>query len=577
MTLFAGSGAEILCEALHRCGASTLFGVPGDTGVTFYDALARRADLTHVLMNDERGAVFAADAYARRLNRPGVVEVSSGGGATFAVGGLGESYAASVPLVVISSDIHRGSRGTGALTETDQVALFSGVTKAQRLVERAADIPAALTDAFEEAVRGRPGPVAVIVPEDVLDETARVAVPERAVTAPHPGPDAATLVPIARVIDGAERPVIVAGGGVHLAAAHAALSALAGRAGIAVATSIHGKGAIDETDPMSLGVVGANGGRDYATGFVADADVVLLVGTRANATNTDSFRAPPRTGAVVIYVDVESPGRAGRNYPGATGLTGDAREVLTALDRLVQANPARHARIAGWVAQERAEWDRAADKRPDPSPALDPLRVIQRVHAMVPDGATVVADCGTPTPYLAAAWTQSSAGRRLLLPRGHGPMGYAHPGGVGAAYAEAERPEAGNTAVPVIVFTTDGSMLMAAGALESAARSGLPIIYVQFSNGSLGWIKALQAFYHEERFFQTQLSAYDAVAVAGGFGVPARRARDLDEFAELFAEAMASGGPCFIDVPVPDEHDCLPPVSSWHRAVTGTETARPVY
>jgi len=571
MTGFEGTGAEILCEAMVRCGVSTLFGVPGDTGVAFYDALARRPELTHVLMNDERGAVFAADAYARRRNRPGVVEVSSGGGATFCVGGLGESYAASVPMVVVSSDIHTASRGTGALTETDQVALFSGVTKRQFLVDGAARLPAVLAEAFEEAVAGRPGPVVVIVPEDVLDEVATVVVPERSFAVPpvrtSPAPD--SLAAFARALDGAERPAIVAGGGVHLSGAYEPLRRLAGRAGIAVATSIHGKGAIDEEDPLSLGVLGANGGREYATRYVADADVVLLVGTRANSTNTDGFRAPRRSGAVVAYVDVEEASRAAHNYPDGLALVGDAHAVLSTLDDLVAADEGRRARVAAWVAHERAEWTRAMRKRDDPAPALDPLRVVELVHELVPDGTPVVADCGTPTPYLAAAWTQRGAGRRMLLPRGHGPMGYAHPGGVGAAYAE--------NGGRVVVFTTDGSMVMAAGALESAARSGLPIIYLQFSNGSLGWIKALQAFYHDERFFSTQLSAYDAVSVARGFGVTARRAHSLQELAEALTEALAAGGPCLIDIPTPDEHACLPPVSSWERVVSGVEKTRPVY
>lgn len=171
---FEGSGAEILVETLLHGGVETVFGVPGDTGVALYDALYRRPQLRHVLLNDERGAAFAADAYARCSNRLGVVEVSSGGGVTFAVGGLGEAHAASVPLLVIASDIHGASRGTGALTEIDQVALFQSVTKWQAVATDAAELPALLEEAATRAVSGRPAPVALIVPEDVLDERARV-------------------------------------------------------------------------------------------------------------------------------------------------------------------------------------------------------------------------------------------------------------------------------------------------------------------------------------------------------------------------------------------------------------------
>src|ERR1700722_2387518 len=164
-------GADLLAEALIAAGIDTLFRVPGDTGVTFYDALYTRQDrLRHVLARDERHAGAMADAYARIRNRVGVVEVSSGGGTTYVIGSLGEASAAGVPVLVVTSDIHRSSRGTGALTEIDQVALFAAVTKWHVVVNRADDIPDAVEEAVAAAVSGRPGPVVIIVPEDVLDE-----------------------------------------------------------------------------------------------------------------------------------------------------------------------------------------------------------------------------------------------------------------------------------------------------------------------------------------------------------------------------------------------------------------------
>src|SRR6266700_4393878 len=208
---FEGSGAEILAEALIAAGAEVVFGVPGDTGVALYDALRDRAGrLRHVLANDERGAAFAADAYARRGRRLGVVEVSSGGGATFAVGGLGESFAASVPLLLVSSDIQRGSRGTGALTETDQLALFRAVTKWQAVASDAAELPDLVAEAVAEATGGRPAPVALIVPEDVLDErrAANVAPVDSSVPAARPAPPETEQRRAAAAIDAAARPAI---------------------------------------------------------------------------------------------------------------------------------------------------------------------------------------------------------------------------------------------------------------------------------------------------------------------------------------------------------------------------------
>jgi acetolactate synthase I/II/III large subunit len=158
-------GCDVLVDALVAAGVTTLFGVPGDTGVALYDALYRRTDdIRHILARDERHAAAMADAYARSGNRVGVVEVSSGGGTTYVVGGLGEAYAAGVPVLLITSDIHAGSRGTGALTEIDQVAMFSAVTKWTRVAENADELPELVARALEEAVSGRPAPVALIVP-----------------------------------------------------------------------------------------------------------------------------------------------------------------------------------------------------------------------------------------------------------------------------------------------------------------------------------------------------------------------------------------------------------------------------
>jgi acetolactate synthase-1/2/3 large subunit len=567
---FEGTGAEILAESLIAAGTEVVFGVPGDTGVALYDSLYHRADrLRHVLANDERGAAFAADAYARRAGRVGVVEVPSGGGATFVVGGLGESFAASVPLLLVTSDIQRGSRGTGALTETDQLALYRAVTKWRVVAGEASDLPDLVAEAMVQASGGRPGPVALIVPEDVLEErrTARIEAIGAAIPAGRPVPSGSGLRRAAAAIDAAARPAVVAGSGIHWSGAHAALAELAERAGLAVATTIHGKGAVDEEWPLSLGTCGANGARPYANQFLAEADLVLFVGTRANATDTAGFSAPPRRGPAVVQVDIDA-ARAGRNYPGSIGLAGDARATLERLAALAAPNDERRARTEAWIAPRRAAWEAGFGGRAAPNGSLDPADVVRAVREVAEDDITVVGDPGTPTPYLAAGWPVVEPGRRLLLPRGHGPMGYAHPAAIGAALA------AGG---PVIAFVTDGSLLMAAGALETAARLALPITYVQLSNGSLGWIKALQHLYLAGRAFGTDISRVDATAVGRGFGLEARAAASLDDLAQAVRDGLASGRPSLVDVRVPDEHELIPPVAPWERLAEGGDAARPVY
>ena len=569
-----GTGAEILVESLHRAGVEVVFGLSGDTGVALYDALYHRRDeVRHVMARDERNAAYMADAYARRTNRVGVVEVSSGGGTTYAVGGLGEAFASSVPVLVITSDIHSGSRGTGALTEIDQGLLFAAVTKWRATVSRADEIPSLVAEALASATGGRPAPVCLIVPENVLDEWARVAVPPASTAVPRERPEAAegAIRRAAEALQRAERPAIVAGSGVHLSGAWSELARLAETTGIPVATTIHGKGTLSETSPHSLGVVGANGARDYANEYLAEADVVLFVGTRANATDTNSYTSPPREGTVVIQNDIDAE-RAGRNYPGSIALVGDAKAVLQQLiSTLPQDEESeRRRRLLDWIAERRRTWiDGNSEPRiPDGEDLLDPRDVVRAIRREASDDVLLVADPGTPTPNVAAYWETIEAAREVIVPRGHGPMGYTIPAAIGAALSSPNR--------RVVGLTADGSFAMAIGELETAVRLQLPIIYVQFSNGSMGWIKMLQHLYMGKRYFDVDLGPIDAVAVARGMGLDAARVTSLEEFSEALRRNLASRGPAFIDVPVPDQINLVPPVAPWREALAG-KAGRPVY
>ena len=569
-----GTGAEILVESLHRAGVEVVFGLSGDTGVALYDALYHRRDeVRHVMARDERNAAYMADAYARRTNRVGVVEVSSGGGTTYAVGGLGEAFASSVPVLVITSDIHSGSRGTGALTEIDQGLLFAAVTKWRATVSRADEIPSLVAEALASATGGRPAPVCLIVPENVLDEWARVAFPPASTAVPRERPEAAegAIRRAAEALQRAERPAIVAGSGVHLSGAWSELARLAETTGIPVATTIHGKGTLSETSPHSLGVVGANGARDYANEYLAEADVVLFVGTRANATDTNSYTSPPREGTVVIQNDIDAE-RAGRNYPGSIALVGDAKAVLQQLiSTLPQDEESeRRRRLLDWIAERRRTWiDGNSEPRiPDGKDLLDPRDVVRAIRREASDDVLLVADPGTPTPNVAAYWETIEAAREVIVPRGHGPMGYTIPAAIGAALSSPDR--------RVVGLTADGSFAMAIGELETAVRLQLPIIYVQFSNGSMGWIKMLQHLYMGKRYFDVDLGPIDAVAVARGMGLDAARVTSLEEFSEALRRNLASRGPAFIDVPVPDQINLVPPVAPWREALAG-KAGRPVY
>ena len=569
------SGAELLVETLVRHGVDTIFGVPGDTGVVLYDVFARRTEeLRHVLARDERHAGYMADGYARTRRRIGVCEASSGAGAVYLASGLGEAFASSVPLLAITSDIHRRSRGSGAITEIDQEALFSGVTKWRATAQRAADVPNLVADAILAATTGRPGPVALIFPEDVLEEHAEAPVPAGAPLVPATRSEAARYAVSRAAADlaGASRPVILAGGGVHASGAWEHLLDLAEHAAIPVATTIHGKGAVPEDHPLSLGVAGGNGCRGYANDYLAAADAVLIVGSRANSTDTNGFTAPPREGSVKIaQIDTDA-SRAGQNYPGSVPLVGDAATVL---DQLRSEIPAVGAETGGTrraaLAAVRDQWARgAAEDLPDPGEGrLQPREVIRTLQRAFGGGTWVVADPGTPTPNLSAYWESAGRGWRVVIPRGHGPMGFSISAAIGVAIAHpGER---------VLCVTTEGSLAMGVGDWETAARLALPITYVVLDNVSMAWIKMLQHLFLERRYFGVDPGPIDPVRLAEGMGVPAAAATTLTELELLAKESIDAGGPSVIHVRVPEHQDSPPPVAPWQAVLTGRSNARPVY
>ena len=569
-------GADLLVDCLARLGVSTLFGVPGDTGVSLYDALYMRAmNIRHVLARDERSAAFMADAYARLTRSVGVVEVSSGGGSTYAVGALGEAYAASVPVLVLASDIPTFSRGTGALTELDQQALFSAVTKWRCYADSVEAIPDLLTEALRQATSGRPAPVAVVVPEDVLQQPVKpwskdrsIKVTKFATPLQRPVPDTLAVRKVAELLAAAKRPAAVAGSGVHWSDAASSLAALVDRGGIPLATTIHGHGTVADANPWYLGTVGGNGGSERANQYLRTADAVLLIGTRANATDTDGWSAPSRNGPQIAQIDIE-PSRAGRNFPDSIALVGDAQATLSALlAAMPEDNVVRRNELLNWIKDHAPEPPAAPDEQLicERLAASDIIQVVQEVIRGLPH--IVLADPGTPTPYAASLWRTPKAGRYMISPRGHGPMGYAIPASIGAQLA---RPDA-----VVVALTTDGGFAMSCGELETVARLDLPIIYLQFTNDSLGWIKMLQHLYAGKRYFDVDPGPIDAVLVANACGLAATRINSLSSLRTALTSALADKQSVYIDVPTRHLIDDVPPVSSWHAALVG-DTRRPSY
>jgi acetolactate synthase-1/2/3 large subunit len=360
----------------------------------------------------------------------------------------------------------------------------------------------------------------------------------------------------------AARPVIVAGGGVLTSRAWEELTALAEALNVPVATSINGKGSITETSDVAIGVIGGNGARPYANACVAEADLIVYVGSRTDSTTTchwtlPSIASPP----AVIQIDVAE-FEVGNNYPLRVGLVGDARLTLAAmLDAVlrVAAVAARNRpRIEALIDARNAYWSDVDRQSMIRSKPIKPAQVVRALRDALDDETLIVADPGTPTPFLSAQYELRRAGRTTVIPRAHGGLGYAIPGVVGAWF--------GGDGRRVVGMTGDGSFGMSVGELETITRLGLPVVIIQCSNGTFGWIKELQHLYHGDRYFGVDFNPVDYAAIARGFGFRSRQVVDPDDVSDAVRAALADGGPYFLDVVTESPVTETPPVAAWTTA-----------
>jgi acetolactate synthase I/II/III large subunit len=558
------SGAEAFVRMLQLHGVRHIFGLCGDTSLPLYDALYRLDHgITHVLTRDERSAAYMADAYARVTGRVGVCEGPSGGGATYILPGVVEANESSIPVLAVTTDIAVGSRGRCVLTELDQEALFRPLTKWNRVIDRADQIPGAVRAAFRHMTTGRPGAVHLGLPFDVqkdpIDETAVHAdsalgeFPARRVA-----PERAAIEAAAQAILSAERPLFICGGGPVIAGAEAELRALAELLEAPVATTISGQGSIAEDHPLALGVVGSNGGTPETRALVEQADLVVFVGCRAGSVTSERWRHPAPGKVRVVHIDID-PAVIGVNYPTEVAVVGDARLALAALRdevaRYLEAPPQRpfgRERVARAKAEKFAAFAELA--RSDAAP-IRPERIVATLQELLPEDALIVADAGTPCPYFSAYYEFRATGRHFITNRAHGALGYALPASVGAHIG---RPDAKCVAV-----MGDGSFGFASGELETIARLGLPVAMVVVANATFGWIKAGQKSGFGERYFSVDFTPGQHARIAEAYGIKAWRVEDPADLRPTLAKVLEAGEPTLVDVVTQPLHEARAPVSEW--------------
>jgi acetolactate synthase-1/2/3 large subunit len=574
-------GGALLAALLAEHGVRHVFGVPGGQTLALYDGMADHGGLAHVQVRDERSAVYAADAYARVTGQAGVCDATVGPGAAKLPSGLAEALGASVPVLALVSDLPARlapHRYRGAASQAlDQAALLAPVTKWQVAVPDAATMPALVRQAFREATTGRPGPVALFLPQDVLDGPAgRAEGAGEASTrasrfgrfpAFRPRPEPGDVTAAAAVLRGAARPFILAGGGVLHSGAGGDLVALAERLSAAVGTTLSGKGCIAEDHPLSVGVTGAMG-TAAAAAALAEADAVLLAGAKASGGATFNWTLP-RADQRVVQLDLD-PAELGRAFGWAVPVLADAREGTRALlaaldaptgdaspgDRPVSPEPDKapwRARLGELAAAWRASRD--AERASDAVP-IAPQRVLAEIEAALGGQDILICDASLASGWGGAYLEQRRPGRRVLAPRGQAGLGYGLPAAIGVSHA---RP--GHRAV---VLTGDGALGYAAGELATVTEQALPVTVVVLNNRSWGWIRWYRRITFGRGWEEDDFGDVAFADVARGFGLAAQRVTEPGRLAGALRAALAAPGPALVDVVT---EAWQTPISGHRRAV----------
>jgi thiamine pyrophosphate-dependent acetolactate synthase large subunit-like protein len=526
------TGGEWVVAALAAEGVRHVFGLPGIHNLAVYDALLRQDAVAHVLARHEQGAGFMADGYARASGRPGVVLVTTGPGATNALTPLVEAYAGSQPVLLLMSDVPSAvaGKGLGALHEVPhQIDCFRPVCRWADAIQDPREIPGAVQGAFHLFRTGRPGPVALSIPTDFLGRSVQASL-----TPPGEGrrpPCDVTLIEAAAArLAGARRPLVVAGGGVIAAEASAELLAVARRLRAPVITSVMGRGAISEADPLWLGVLPNGQATAEALGA---ADVVLAVGCRCAHRSTKGLllQLAFRADQSLIHLDLD-PRVIGLMHAPALGIVGDARDGLAGI---LAALPAT-------LPAPRWDWATLAAAGAARSPRYTPLMdaLIRTLREALPPEGIVVCD-QTGLNYWMEWYFPVWAPRTFLYPVGSATLGYAVPAALGARLACPDR--------PVVAVAGDGGFLFTAAELATAVKYRLPVVFVVLNDQDFGAIRYLQAGLFG-RTGEHVLAGPDPVALARAFGVEADRAADPAALGRALDKALAHPGPTLIEVPL---------------------------
>lgn len=531
------SGNKLLVKALKEEGVDTLFGYPGACTIDISDELYKQNDIRVILPRHEQALVHAADAYARTTGKVGVCLVTSGPGATNLVTGLATANYDSVPLVCFTGQVARHLIGNDAFQEVDIVGITRSITKYGVTVRNREDLGRIIKEAFYIAQTGKPGPVLIDLPKDVMAEPGSAEYP-KAVNIrgykPSTGVHIGQLKRAIKMLNKAERPLFLAGGGVNISGANAVFKEVVEKTNVPVVTTVMGRGAVPTNHPLFVGNLGMHGA--YAANMaVGECDLLFSIGTRFNDRITGKLHefAPH---AQIVHIDIDT-ASISRNIHVDVPIVADANEAITKMNEYVNACNTKKwlDEIGGWQQEHPLTMKKHAEMGP-----MDIIREINRQF----EEAIVVTDVGQHQMF-AAQYTEITEKKKIIMSGGLGTMGYGFPGAIGA--------KLGNPDTPVIMISGDGGMQMNIQEFATAVLEELPLILCVFNNTYLGMVRQWQKLFYGKRYGMTDLRSGalsrrtngeekpeytpDFIKLAESYGAKGIRVTKKEEIAAAFEEA----------------------------------------
>ncbi len=545
------TGAQILMEMLKEEEVDTIFGYPGGAVIDIYDEL-QKTDITHYLVRHEQGAVHAADGYARASGKTGVCLVTSGPGATNTVTGIASAYMDSIPMVIFTGQVPTKLIGNDAFQEVDIVGITRPCTKHNYLVKDVKNLARTVKEAFYIARSGRPGPVLVDLPKDVVNTSTNYSPPGKISLRsynPTYEPNIKQLKKVVSLIKSAKKPVIFSGGGVVLSKAHEELTAFARKTRIPVTSTLMGLGGFPGNDPLWLGMLGMHG-TYRANMAVTDCDLLISAGVRFDdrvTGKTDEFASNAR----IVQIDID-PTSIQKNVLVSVPVVGDCRITLSQLNQLIENED-----FSG-VEEDRREWLTQIDewKRTTPlaykqTDIIKPQYVIDKLYELTKGDAIITTEVGQNQMWAAQYYHFNKPGR-FITSGGLGVMGFGLPAAIGA--------QVGAPGDLVVDIAGDGSIQMNIQEMATAVQYNLPVKVVILNNCFLGMVRQWQELFYEKRYACTQFQhTPDFVKLAEAYGAKGLRAKTPDEVEKVLSEGLAHPGAVIMDFVV-EQEECVYPM-----------------